>query len=64
MHILCMVFEPQEKEIFVLLISVSGVGAATARMMLSSLKPKEIVVAILVGNSKALEAIKGIGKNC
>ena len=52
----------QVKEIFVLLISVSGVGAATARMMLSSLKPKEIVVAILVGNSKALEAIKGIGK--
>ncbi|HAO05355.1 MAG: Holliday junction branch migration protein RuvA [Chitinophagaceae bacterium] len=61
-HTLYGFFEPQEKEIFVLLISVSGVGAATARMMLSSLKPKEIVVAILVGNSKALEAIKGIGK--
>ena len=61
-HTLYGFFEPQEKEIFVLLISVSGVGAATERMMLSSLKPKEIVVAILVGNSKALEAIKGIGK--
>jgi len=61
-HTLYGFFEPQEKEIFVLLISVSGVGAAMARMMLSSLKPKEIVVAILVGNSKALEAIKGIGK--
>ena len=61
-HTLYGFFEPQEKEIFVLLISVSGVGAATARMMLSSLKPKEIVVAILVGNSKALEEIKGIGK--
>ena len=61
-HTLYGFFEPQEKEIFVLLISVSGVGAATARMMLSSLKPKEIVVAFLVGNSKAPEAIKGIGK--
>lgn len=61
-HTLYGFFELQEKEIFVLLISVSGVGAATARMMLSSLKPKEIVTAILIGNSKALEAIKGIGK--
>ncbi len=52
----------QEKEIFVLLISVSGVGAATARMMLSNLKPEEVTAAILNGNVKTLEAVKGIGK--
>lgn len=52
----------QEKEIFVQLISVSGVGAATARMMLSSLKPEELVRAIVQGNTKQLEAIKGIGR--
>lgn len=61
-HTLYGFFDLQEKEIFVLLISVAGVGAATARMLLSSLKPKEIVTAILTGNSKALESIKGIGK--
>jgi holliday junction DNA helicase RuvA len=42
--------------------SVSGVGAATARMMLSSLKPEELVRAIVQGNTKQLEAIKGIGR--
>lgn len=52
----------QEKEIFVQLISVSGVGAATARMMLSSLKPEELVRAIVQGNTRQLEAIKGIGR--
>lgn len=52
----------QEKELFVQLISVSGVGAATARMMLSSLKPEELVRAIVQGNTKQLEAIKGIGR--
>jgi Holliday junction DNA helicase RuvA len=55
-------FEAAEKEMFLLLLSVSGVGAATARMMLSSLKPEEITKAILGGNAKALESIKGIGK--
>jgi Holliday junction DNA helicase RuvA len=38
------------------------VGAATARMMLSSMKPAEINRAILQGNSKQLESIKGIGR--
>lgn len=52
----------QEKELFVQLIGVSGVGAATARMMLSSLKPEELVRAIVNGNTKQLEAIKGIGR--
>jgi Holliday junction DNA helicase RuvA len=55
-------FEEPEKEIFIQLISVSGVGAATARMMLSSLKPSEISKAILQGNTRLLESIKGIGR--
>lgn len=61
-HILYGFSEVAEKELFLLLISVSGVGAATARMMLSSLKPDEIVRAIANGNTKQLESIKGIGK--
>lgn len=51
-----------EKELFLQLISVSGVGAATARMMLSGMKPDEIIKAIVQGNTKQLEGIKGIGK--
>ena len=51
-----------EKELFLHLISVSGVGASTARMMLSGLRPDEITRAIVQGNTKQLEAIKGIGK--
>jgi Holliday junction DNA helicase RuvA len=47
---------------FVKLISISGVGAATARVMLSSLKPEEITRAIVQGESRVLEGIKGIGK--
>lgn len=55
-------FEQSEKDLFVQLISVSGVGAATARMMLSGMKQDEIVKAIVQGNAKLLESIKGIGK--
>lgn len=51
-----------EKAMFVKLISISGVGAATARIMLSSLKPDDITRAILQGETRVLEAIKGIGK--
>lgn len=54
--------EAAEKEMFLQLISVSGVGAATARMMLSGMKPEEISRAIIQGNAKLLESIKGIGK--
>jgi Holliday junction DNA helicase RuvA len=61
-HTLYGFFDPAEKEMFLQLISISGVGAATARMMLSSMKPEEISRAILQGNVRALEAIKGIGK--
>ena len=55
-------FDKSEKEIFVQLIGVSGIGAATARMMLSNLKPDEIISAIAQGNVRLLESIKGIGK--
>ena len=61
-HVLYGFFEKAEKEIFLLLISVSGVGAATARMMLSSLKPEEVSKAIVQSNLKLLESVKGIGK--
>ncbi len=61
-HILYGFFEEAEKEMFIHLISVSGVGAATARMMLSSLKPSEISKAISQGNTRLLEGVKGIGR--
>ncbi|HVX27431.1 MAG TPA: Holliday junction branch migration protein RuvA [Parafilimonas sp.] len=51
-----------EKDLFLQLISVSGVGASTARVMLSGLKPAEIINAIVQNNTKQLESIKGIGK--
>lgn len=55
-------FEQEEKDLFLQLISVSGVGAATARMMLSGMKPEEIAKALVQGNAKLLESIKGIGR--
>jgi holliday junction DNA helicase RuvA len=61
-HILYGFFEEEEKEMFLLLLSVSGVGASTARMMLSYMKPEELSRAIVEGNARQLEAIKGIGK--
>lgn len=61
-HTLYGFFEKSEKDMFVLLISVSGVGASTARMMLSALRPEEVASAINSGNVKLLESVKGIGK--
>jgi holliday junction DNA helicase RuvA len=61
-HVLFGFFDKAEKELFLLLTGVSGIGAATARMMLSSLKPDELNSAIVQGNVKLLEGIKGIGK--
>ena len=55
-------FEKQEKDMFIMLISVSGVGASTARMMLSALRATEVAAAINTGNVRLLESVKGIGK--
>lgn len=51
----------QEREMFLLLITVSGVGANTARMILSAMSPAELCNVISSGNEKMLKAVKGIG---
>lgn len=61
-HTLYGFFDAMEKEMFVMLISVSGVGAATARMMLSNMQPSEITNAIIQNNARVLENVKGIGR--
>jgi Holliday junction DNA helicase RuvA len=53
--------DKEERDIFRLLISVSGIGANTARMMLSSLNPPEIEKAIIESDVNILKSIKGIG---
>ena len=60
-HSLYGFFEKSERFLFVKLISVSGVGASTARTMLSSLSPNEIISAISNGDVKLIQSIKGIG---
>ncbi len=50
-----------ERELFLLLNSVSGIGAATTRMILSALSPGELVEAISQGQERTLKGIKGIG---
>jgi holliday junction DNA helicase RuvA len=54
-------FEKEERELFRLLITVSGVGTNTARMILSSLNPDEVSQAIIREDSALLQRIKGIG---
>lgn len=51
----------EERELFLLLISVSGVGAGTARMMLSSMTPRELAATIAREDASMLKTIKGIG---
>ena len=53
--------EELEKDIFEKMISVSGVGASTARMMLSTFRPEEIQHAILTENEAMIQSVKGIG---
>jgi Holliday junction DNA helicase RuvA len=60
-HLLFGFADSEERDIFRLLISVSGVGANTARMMLSSLSSSEIEKAILGSDVNVLKSVKGIG---
>ncbi len=53
--------EKSEREIFKMLLSVSGIGASIARTMLSSLEPKQVIQAIAIGDVAAIQSIKGIG---
>ena len=61
-HILYGFFDPLEKEMFLQLLHVSGIGASTARVILSYMKPDELAKTIVSGDSRTLEGIKGIGK--
>lgn len=61
-HLLYGFFQKKEREMFLLLITVSGVGANTARMMLSSMSVGELCNAISTDNARLIQSIKGIGK--
>ena len=61
-HLLFGFADGAEKEMFQQLIAISGIGANTARVMLSYMKPDELSKAIIQGNVKMLESIKGIGR--
>ena len=61
-HVLYGFWNKKEREMFLLLITVSGVGANTARMMLSGMSVSELCSAISTGNAKLIQSIKGIGK--
>ncbi|WP_335965580.1 Holliday junction branch migration protein RuvA [Galbibacter sp. PAP.153] len=60
-HTLFGFFDKGEREIFRLLISVSGIGASTARTMLSSLEPLQVRDAIASNDVATIQSIKGIG---
>ena len=52
---------PMERSVFLLLLSVSGIGASTARTMLSSLEPQQIQRAIVSEDLNTIKSVKGIG---
>lgn len=60
-HLLYGFTSKREREIFELLISVSGVGSGSARMILSSFPPDEICSIIAQGNANMMKSVKGIG---
>ena len=60
-HTLYGFFDKQERDCFCLLLSVSGVGASTARMILSSLTPNELKKVIINEDVNSLKSVKGIG---
>ena len=60
-HTLFGFVEKSEREIFKMLLSVSGIGASIARTMLSSLEPKQIIQALASGDVGTIQSIKGIG---
>ena len=60
-HSLYGFYTQKEREIFRLLISVSGVGTSTARTMLSSLTPEQVIDAISSNNVSIVQSVKGIG---
>ena len=61
-HVLYGFANKKEREMFELLITVSGVGANTARMMLSGMSVAELCDAISTGNARLIQSVKGIGK--
>ena len=60
-HLLYGFISKQERAIYQLLVSVSGVGPNTARCILSSLSPDELVAVVASGNDRQLKNVKGIG---